>query len=176
MSDERGIDLTAGPAFVGVGSNVGNREQRVLSVLRLIEERGAGRCARMSSLYETEPVGCAPMAPFINAVVEFEPLLCAEDLLKRLKEIEQAAGRSGAHNEPRELDLDIITLGAVVMETESLVIPHPRYRERAFVLIPLIEIAPRFVCPATGLDIQRLVAPLPPGRVVKVSSRKMVLA
>jgi 2-amino-4-hydroxy-6-hydroxymethyldihydropteridine diphosphokinase len=176
MSDERGIDLIAGPAYVSIGSNMGRREELVLSVPRLVEASGAGRLTRMSSLYETAPVGCVPMESFINAVVEFESLLCPGDLLKRLQAIEQAAGRTGAHNEPRELDLDIITIGDVVIETESLVVPHPRYRERAFVLIPLLEVAPGFVCPITGVEIRRLVSPPPPGRVIRVSSRKTVFA
>jgi 2-amino-4-hydroxy-6-hydroxymethyldihydropteridine diphosphokinase len=160
-----------------VGSNVGNREAAVLGVPRMIEERGAGRNVRISSLFETEPVGCPPMGFFINAVVEFESLLCAEDLLKRLKAIETAAGRSGGHNEPRELDLDIVALGTSLVRSGTLAVPHPRYRERAFVLVPLMELAPDFVCPETGRRIGDIVSSLAAvQRVVRVSSRKTVLA
>jgi 2-amino-4-hydroxy-6-hydroxymethyldihydropteridine diphosphokinase len=177
MSDERGADLNASPAYLSVGSNVGKREIAVLGVPRLIEALGAGRRARISSLYETEPIGCAPMGIFINAVVEFEPLLCPWDLLKRLQAIEKQVGRRGGHNEPRELDIDIVTLGASVIQSEVLTVPHPAYRDRAFVMIPLKEIAPRFTCPATGRCIDDLISSLSGDqRVVKVSSRKTVLA
>ena len=177
MPYERGRDLIFNPSYVSVGSNVGNREAAVLEVPRMIEERGAGRRVRMSSLYETEPVGCAPMDLFINAVVEFESLLCAEDLLKRLKAIETAAGRSGGHNEPRELDLDIVALGTSLVRSGTLAVPHPRYRERAFVLVPLMEIAPDFICPETGRRIGDIVSSLSAvQRIVRVSSRKTVLA
>jgi 2-amino-4-hydroxy-6-hydroxymethyldihydropteridine diphosphokinase len=162
---------------LSVGANVGDRESAVLAVPRLIEESGAGRRVRMSSLYETAPVGCAHTGFFINAVAEFETLLCPEDLLKRLKAIEKAAGRSGGHNEPRELDLDIVALGAAVIRSEALVVPHPRYRERAFVLVPLLEIAPDFVCPATGRRVEDIVSSLSEGHgIVRVSSRKTLLA
>ena len=129
----------------------------------------------MSSLYETEPVGCAPMNRFVNAVVEFEPLLCPADLLKRLQTIEKLAGRRGGHNEPRELDIDIIALGAAVIDMPDLVVPHPRYHERAFVLIPLFELAPRFRCPATGREIGEMLAAIAPRRgVSRISARKMI--
>jgi len=177
MPYERGRDLIFNPSYVSVGSNVGNREAAVLEVPRMIEERGAGRRVRMSSLYETEPVGCAPMDLFINAVVEFESLLCPEDLLKRFKAIEKSAGRSGGHNEPRELDLDIIAIGDAAIRTGALTVPHPSYRERAFVLVPLMELAPDFVCPETGRRIGELVSSVSGTQgIVKVSSRRAVLA
>jgi 2-amino-4-hydroxy-6-hydroxymethyldihydropteridine diphosphokinase len=131
----------------------------------------------MSSLYETEPVGCGLTGRFINAVVEFEPLLCPTDLLKRLQTIEKRMGRRGGHDEPRELDIDIVTLGDAVIETAGLTVPHPRFRDRAFVLIPLGEIAPRFRCPLTGRDIGELIASLPGEQgIEKISRRKAVFA
>lgn len=176
MSDERGSDLILNLCYASVGSNVGEREAAVLRVPRVIEKSGAGRRVRMSSLYETAPVGCAPMGLFINAVVEFEPLLCAEDLLKRFKEIEKAAGRRSGRNEPRELDLDIVAFGSATIRTDALAVPHPRYRERAFVLVPLMEIAPGFVCPETGRGIGEMVASLPAGQgIARVSSRRAIL-
>jgi 2-amino-4-hydroxy-6-hydroxymethyldihydropteridine diphosphokinase len=177
VPDERGPDLILNPCYASVGANVGDREAAVLGVSRAIEERGAGRRVRMSSLYETAPVGCARMGLFINAVVEFESLLCPEDLLKRFKEIEKAAGRRGGHNEPRELDLDIVAIGAATIRTDELTVPHPRYRERAFVLVPLMEIAPGFVCPETGRRIGEIVSSLRGSQgIVTVSSRRTVLA
>ena len=177
MSDERGADLNASSAYLSVGSNLGNREIAVLGVPRLLEELGVGRCARISSLYETAPVGCAPMGIFINAVVEFEPLLCPGDLLKRLQAIEKQVGRKGGHDESRELDIDIVTLGDSIIRSETLTVPHPAYRDRAFVLIPLKEIAPRFTCPATGRCIDDIISSLSGNqRVAKVSARKAVFA
>ena len=177
MPDERGADLNASSAYVSVGSNLGSREIAVLGVPRLLEELGVGRCARISSLYETAPVGCAPMGSFINAIVEFEPLLCPGDLLKRLQAIEKAMGRTGGHNEPRELDLDIVAMGTSVVRSEELCVPHPRYQDRAFVLVPLREVAPRFSCPVTGRHIDDLISSLAGGqRIVRVSRRKTVFA
>ena len=177
MLDERGPDLILNPCYASVGANVGEREAAVLGVPRAIEEWGAGRFVRISSLYETAPVACAPMGFFINAVVEFESLLCPEDLLKRFKAIEKSAGRSGGHNEPRELDLDIIAIGDAAIRTGALTVPHPSYRERAFVLVPLMELAPDFVCPETGRRIGELVSSVSGTQgIVKVSSRRAVLA
>jgi 2-amino-4-hydroxy-6-hydroxymethyldihydropteridine diphosphokinase len=177
VSDERGADLNPSPAYLSVGSNVGERERAVLGVPRALEELGVGRRARISSLYETEPMGCAPMGLFMNAVVEFEPLLCPGDLLKRLQAMERQMGRTGGHDEPREIDLDIVALGDSVIHSEALTVPHAAYRDRAFVLIPLKEIAPNFTCPVTGRCIDDLIRSLSTGqRVVKVSTRKTVLA
>jgi 2-amino-4-hydroxy-6-hydroxymethyldihydropteridine diphosphokinase len=117
------------------------------------------------------------MGLFINAVVEFESLLCPEDLLKRFKAIEKSAGRSGGHNEPRELDLDIVAIGDAAIRTGELTVPHPRYRERAFVLVPLMELVPDFACPETGRRIGDIVSSLPGEQgIVRVSSRRTVLA
>ena len=117
------------------------------------------------------------MAHFINAVVEFEPLLCPVDLLKRLKLLEKRMGRTGGRDEPRELDLDIVACGTSIIRGETLTLPHPRYRDRAFVLIPLREISSSFVCPETGRSIDDLVSSLGERQYVcKVSSRKTVLA
>lgn len=177
MLDERGPDLILNPCYASVGSNVGDREAAVLGAARTIEESGAGRSVRISSLYETAPVGCDPMGLFINAAVEFESLLCPEDLLKRFKAIEKSAGRSGGHNEPRELDLDIVAIGSTVIRSGALTVPHPRYRERGFVLVPLSELSPDFVCPETGRRIGELLLALPGTQgIVKVSSRRAVLA
>ncbi|UCH83018.1 MAG: 2-amino-4-hydroxy-6-hydroxymethyldihydropteridine diphosphokinase [Candidatus Latescibacterota bacterium] len=171
----KGATRVMSPAFVGVGANLGDKEASVLRAVRMLESSGIGRLIGVSSLYETEPVDCPPMASFVNAVAEIEPLLCPTDLLKRLQTIEKLSGRSGGHNEPREIDLDIITLGTAVIETPDLVVPHPRYRERTFVLIPLRELAPRFECPATGQTVDELLAAIAPCRgVSRISSRQTI--
>jgi 2-amino-4-hydroxy-6-hydroxymethyldihydropteridine diphosphokinase len=161
---------------LSVGSNVGEREAAVLGVPRRLEECGAGRSVRVSSLYETVPIECPPMGRFINAVLEFEPLLPPLDLLERLKLIEKTMGRTGGRDEPRELDIDIVTYGESIIRDERLTVPHPRFRGRAFVLIPLREICPCFVCPETGRSVDDLICSLAEGQYVcRVSRRKAVL-
>ena len=156
---------------------MGERESAVAAVPRLLEQGGLGGRVRISSLYETAPVGVPEMPFFVNAVVEFEPLLLPGDLLKRLKEMEKAGGRTGGRADPRPLDIDIVAWGGTVFHSDLLTIPHPRYRERAFVLIPLGELSPFFVCPETGRSIGDLISSLPGGqRVSRVSSRKTVFA
>jgi 2-amino-4-hydroxy-6-hydroxymethyldihydropteridine diphosphokinase len=99
------------------------------------------------------------------------------DLLLRLKSIERAMGRSGGHEQAREIDIDIISLGDMVMSGPELILPHPRFAERAFVLWPLEEIAPDFTCPQTGRSLPELKVAMPPGQeIYPVSGRRMVWA
>lgn len=174
MPVEGSADLIAKTAYLAVGSNMGEREVAVLSVLRHLEAANIGRNLRMSSLYETEPVGCGPMRPFVNAVVEVQSLLCPGDLLKRLQDLERTMGRSGGHNEPREIDVDIVAVGDERMRTPELTVPHPRYYERAFVLVPLLELNPDFRCPVTGRSGSDLLRQLAPQKVRRVSTRKTI--
>lgn len=174
---DAGSDDLNGRAYIGLGSNVGDREANVLGAARLLSETGVGRSLRLSALYETEPVGCAPMAPFVNAVAELQPLLWDVDLLKRLRDLERRLGRSGGHNEPREIDLDVIALGQRVIDTETLTVPHPRYHERAFVLAPLLELAPDFRCPRLGVLVKADLESLAGQQVVtRISTRRVVFA
>jgi len=174
MSDEGSADLIGKTAYLAIGSNVGRREVAVLSVLRRLEGADIGHGFRMSSLYETEPIGVAPMRPFVNAVLEVQSLLCPGDLLKRVQELERAMGRSGGHNEPREIDIDIVAVGDERMRTPELTVPHPRYSERAFVLAPLLELNPDFRCPATGRAGSDLLRHLDSQRVSRISTRKAI--
>lgn len=163
-------------AYLALGSNMGSRERTVLRALRSLAAAGISveKCSR---LYETEPAEGVGGGRFINAVVEVRSLLCPEDLLNRLKSIENSLGRTGGHNRPREIDIDIICVGDLVLETANLVLPHPRYSSRAFVLLPLREIAPRFRCPRTGRTIDELFGALTETQtVVPASNRGVVLA
>lgn len=162
-------------AFIAIGSNLGERERAALASLRWIEAEAAATVVRCSSLYETAAVGMGEAPPFVNAVVQVRPLLSPEDLLKRLKTIEKRMGRRGGHNVPREIDLDLIAYGCEQVDTPELTVPHPRFHERAFVLLPLREIAPAFSCPRTGRAIDRLIARLETrDRVVRVSRRNLI--
>ena len=131
-------------AYIGLGSNLGNRLIN-LSAARaaLAEKAGAIRAA--SSIYDTDPWGPVPQDNYLNQVVCIATALAPRDLLAALHGIERAAGRDRAHEiryGPRSLDLDILLYGDRTVDGNGLVIPHPRIAERAFVLVPLAEIAP----------------------------------
>jgi 2-amino-4-hydroxy-6-hydroxymethyldihydropteridine diphosphokinase len=118
-----------------------------------------GRVVRRSSLYSTAPVGFAEQPRFVNAVVALETELAPHELLDGLLAIEQEFGRErtvGLQNGPRTLDLDILLFGDLEISEPELEIPHPRLAERAFVLIPLNEIAPQAVVPGLAKSVQLL--------------------
>jgi 2-amino-4-hydroxy-6-hydroxymethyldihydropteridine diphosphokinase len=123
-----------------------------------------GRVVSRSSLYSTEPVGFADQPRFVNAVVGLETALAPHELLMALMAIEKEFGRDRAAsfaNGPRPLDLDILILGDLKISESDLVIPHPRLAERAFVLVPLCEIAPQLVVAGVGKTVAELVRTLP---------------
>jgi 2-amino-4-hydroxy-6-hydroxymethyldihydropteridine diphosphokinase len=118
-----------------------------------------GRVVSRSSLYSTAPVGFAAQPRFVNAVVALETELAPRELLKGLLAIEQEFGRdrsAGIANGPRTLDLDILLLGDLAISEPDLEIPHPRLAERAFVLVPLNEIAPLAMVPGWGKTVAQL--------------------
>jgi 2-amino-4-hydroxy-6-hydroxymethyldihydropteridine diphosphokinase len=131
-------------AFIGIGSNVGDREA---FVRRGIEEIGGTEgitVEKISSLYATAPIGGPPQRSFINLVVKIDTDLSPRGLLEALQGIEQRIGRepSDIRWGPRVVDLDILTFGEEKVSEPDLEIPHPRMKERRFVLIPLLEIEP----------------------------------
>ncbi|MDO8251818.1 MAG: 2-amino-4-hydroxy-6-hydroxymethyldihydropteridine diphosphokinase [Rhodoferax sp.] len=128
-------------AYIALGGNLGNARATVLQAMQGIAALRETTLVRRSSLYGTAPVE-ATGPDYINAVVEVATGLSPQDLLLELQQLEQLAGRERPHrNAPRTLDLDILLYGDERVDSPTLVIPHPRMMARAFVLVPLAEIA-----------------------------------
>jgi 2-amino-4-hydroxy-6-hydroxymethyldihydropteridine diphosphokinase len=135
-------------AYVGLGSNLADPARQVETALQELDGLPHTRVVKRSSLYRTKPVGYADQPDFINAVAQLETGLPAERLLDELQALEVRHGRERSFpNAPRTLDLDLLLFGKLVLRTERLTVPHPRMKERAFVLDPLREIAPDLELP-----------------------------
>ena len=157
-------------AYLGLGSNIGDREQNLKAALAKLAAPDV-RVARLSSVYETEPVGFTAQRWFLNIVVEIETELFPMQLLSRIAKIEQALGRvRSVKNGPRTLDIDILLYGRAVVRSGRLEIPHPRMAERRFVLAPLAELAPELRHPVTHQSIRAMLDAAP-----AVSVRKLDL-
>ncbi len=138
-------------AFISIGSNIGEREIYLEEAVKALSDREDTKVESISSIYETAPVGYTDQADFLNIVIGIETTLTASDLLSVCQGIEQELGRKRVIRwGPRTVDLDILLYNEEKIETESLIVPHPRMAERAFVLIPLLEIAPDQVNPLNG--------------------------
>lgn len=138
-------------AFIGLGSNLGEREAMIQQALGALAELPETELVRASSLYDTEPVGDLDQPNFLNAVAELETGLGAMQLLWNLLLIEKRLGRERTRRwGPRTIDLDLLLFGDEIHEEAGLRVPHPELTRRAFVLVPLIELDPALVHPATG--------------------------
>ena len=140
--------------FLALGSNLGDREKNLDRALQYLEERL--RIGKVSSTYDTDPVGNKDQPRFLNLVCEVSTRLSPEGLLKLAKGIESKMGRTSKTGEPRPIDIDILLYGELLVKTPDLEIPHPRMGERAFVLVPLAEIAPEVVHPVTWKTIAEM--------------------
>lgn len=139
-------------AYIGIGSNLEQPQAQVSRALDELARLPRTRLARRSSLYRTAPLGHASQPDFINAVAELDTELGAEELLRELQTMENRHGRQRSFaNAPRTLDLDLLLYGDASINSPRLVVPHPRMHERAFVLQPLLEIAPAAHIPGRGL-------------------------
>ena len=153
--------MTARPAaaevFVGLGANLENPMQQVRQAIRELDAIEHTRVLAASSLYRSAPVGYAAQPDFVNAVAKLQTRLAPRELLDALHIIEKRHGRRrSVRNAPRTLDLDLLLYGTLIVHEDGLTLPHPRMHERAFVLLPLAEIAPHAPLPGHGSVSQLL--------------------
>lgn len=139
-------------AFIALGANLGDPVAQVRAGAAALGDLPETRLLRMSSLYQTSPVGVIGQPDYINAVAEIETTIGPEILLATLLATEGNFGRQrDFHLSPRTLDLDLLIYGNSIVDSPTLTLPHPRMHLRAFVIVPLVEIAPECAIPGRGL-------------------------
>ena len=146
-------------AYLGLGSNLGNRRKNLQDALELLDTLDGGvRVLQSSNVYETEPWGLVDQPKFLNCVLEVTTTVSPEGLLALAKQVEQTLGREWSPRYgPRLIDVDVLLYGDITMDTPDLQIPHPRMEQRAFVLAPLAELAAANVHPLWGFTIGQMV-------------------
>jgi 2-amino-4-hydroxy-6-hydroxymethyldihydropteridine diphosphokinase len=161
-------------AYIGLGSNLGERESMIREAIDKIAALPETTLGRVSSLYDTEPVGELDQPNFLNAVVAVETELTARRLLWNLMLIERQLGRvrsPGSRYGPRTIDLDLLFFGDLVLDEPELRLPHPEVASRAFVLVPLVELEPALMHPVLGETVVNLLARLKAKPAVRRMSR-----
>lgn len=139
-------------AWIGLGANLGDRAATLDAALARLDRLDACDVLAVSRYYSTPPWGDTDQPEFLNAVALLRTDLAAQDLLEALQDIESALGRerTGRRWGPRTIDLDLLLYGDECIKTPRLTVPHPRIRERAFVLVPLVELSPELTIPGQG--------------------------
>lgn len=160
-------------AFVGFGANLGDPFATMPHVLKTLAKLPETQLAACSSYYRSAPLGVSdPQPDYINAVIALDTGLSPQALLDALLRIESDCGRRRATAlEPRPLDLDLLLYGETVMQSPALTLPHPRLHQRAFVLLPLAEIAPDLSIPGSG-SVSALLEKVKDQRIVRVEGLK----
>ena len=149
--------MNCSKVYLSVGTNLGNRENNISNCIDYLEK--ISEIKNISKIYETVPYKVQiEQSNFLNLALEINFFESAENLLIEINKIEKELGRvrSSIRNEPREIDIDIIFFGNQIINKKDLVVPHPRFRERLFVLEPLNDIAPNFLDPITNKTIKEL--------------------
>jgi len=137
-------------AYLGLGSNLGDKEANLKEAIKHLEKTPTINVTKVSSIYLTEPLGVTRQPDFYNAVAERQTIITPMALLTKAKEIEYLMGRQpNSHFKPRPIDIDILLYGDSEVNTLDLLIPHSRLTKRAFVLIPLLELAPELIHPTS---------------------------
>ncbi len=166
-----GLPNTFERVYCSIGANLGDRERTLAACVAELDAIAESRVVRVSPLYETEPVGDIPQPDFLNAVVALETGLQPEPFFDACLQIEQHFGRERRQRwGPRTLDIDIILFGRRHVQTARLQIPHPRFSERSFVLIPLADLVPDLTPPGFSLPVAELAERCTdPARVIRYS-------
>ncbi len=158
--------------YLSIGTNLGDRKVNLRRAIKLVER--FVEIDTRSPVYDTDPMYFADQPRFYNIIVRGKTKLSPQKLLEATQQVEREMGREGAtHNRPRIIDIDILTYGSEIVATDDLALPHPRIAERAFVLIPLKDIAPKFTHPKTKETIADMLKRIPDWhkQVVKTNIR-----
>lgn len=158
--------------YLSLGSNLGDRARHLRQAIEALDGTTLLDVLRASPVYETEPVGIKEQPDFYNLILEVDCRISAHALHDRIKEIERLIGRSRTERwGPREIDIDIIYFGSLILEERTMVVPHRERAARRFVLVPMADLAPSFVDPALGVTVQELLDRCgDPARVTRCSS------
>lgn len=160
-------------AYLSIGSNMGDRLKTFQQAIQMLDANDEIRVEELSSIYETDPVGYTNQACFLNAVIKISTTLKPEELLQTALFIESELGRKREIRwGPRTLDLDILLYNQENIETESLIVPHPRMQERAFVIIPLMELDPGITLPNVNAALDDILNQIPDKEGVRLWKQK----